>query len=1284
MKNRQLKESVSLRQNVISVIFLPLLVLLPQLLPAQNTPYYSITNGNWGTPSTWSNISHSGAPSSTAPGSGCNVFIGDGSGYNHTVTLAAGNARCDSLTLSAGSTLDLVSFTGNNFGVVTTNSQGKLRITTGASTAEFPAGTFTAFLGNTGGEVEYYSTAKKFTLPIITASPTSASINSYNYLTLTLAAGKNISMGNSNLAIWHDMTIQSENASTSCELNNAAVSSLTIHDDLLINSGSLLFMNWNSYVMTMIVDSNLIIAPGGTFTVDNNGSGADNTLTIGGNLVNNGTFDMSAEQAFRAYPVIFTGSSNNSISGSGATTDFFALQVDKGNSASSVLDITSSAFTFSNNDNPLTLVNGTFRLSSVLNVTVAADTFRVPSTCRLSANGGTISISPAGTNEDDVFLYGTLEVLNGIIKTGDSTLNFNNDIIYSTSGTPAVVCSGGKLFVNGQIRRSASMGAGSLSYSQSGTSAVTIFGKNAQSGYAQLEVVNSGSSFNMSGGTLIIVKGLSTTVSDVLITPSASNVSGGTLIFGTSATGTTNQSNTFTLESAVPLYNITVTGTNDPKTVTQQTYAHTLGGNLLIQPTSSFLANSLDLNISGNLTNLNSSATAGTASGGYQPGSVTQTTTFEGISSNQTINGVAGNLTNFGNLSISNTSADGKVTIVPNTAIRILGDLTIDAAGTMEASGSDTLTVCGQWTNNGNFLHSDFITRFDGTTLVTGSSVTTFHDALITGSHTLTGPPSGTMQIDNDFTNNGTFQHNSGTLAFTGIIQEITGASSNLFNNLTIASSSNTTMVTAGQELIGVLLCNGTLNADEKLTLLSMVSQTALIDGAGEGEVNGTITMQRYLPSGFGYKYFSSPFQDATVAAFSDDMDLTASFPTFYTYLEEDTASGWDIYTEIGNPLVPLRGYAVNFGPLPEAKTVDISGAVSNGQQSAVTLYNNNESFTLGFNLLGNPYPSPIDWDANEGWTKTNIDNALYYFNAGITNQYTGTYSSYVNGISSDGIADNIIASMQGFFIHVSDGTYPVTGSIQANNQIRTNNLSPIFHKFQPVSESSFIRIATCYGSYQNQRDPVVIRFTDSSGFEFDNFDDALKLMNTDPAVPNFYALTPSLLRLSIQSVAPMVAESLIRIPLGIDTKSEGIVLFELTDYSPDLIGLYLYLHDEARGIYHQLTNNQKYLVSLEARSHDNRFSLVISKTELRYTPGDDVPFYAYALSNRLYLYVDLGVYRQGTIVLHNLMGQKMFEQSVYENGQYEYTLDISPAMYVVTLHTEGFKESKKVIISSR
>ena len=124
--------------------------------------------------------------------------------------------------------------------------------------------------------------------------------------------------------------------------------------------------------------------------------------------------------------------------------------------------------------------------------------------------------------------------------------------------------------------------------------------------------------------------------------------------------------------------------------------------------------------------------------------------------------------------------------------------------------------------------------------------------------------------------------------------------------------------------------------------------------------------MQRYLSSG-GYKYFSSPFQAATVNEFADDINLAAASTTFYRYDENRLvgglpATGWVNYKVTTNVLDPLAGYAVNCGLPAVTNTVDITGVVNNGPMS-VSLYNHNQIYTNGFNLVGNPYPSPIDWD---------------------------------------------------------------------------------------------------------------------------------------------------------------------------------------------------------------------------------------------------------------------------------------------------------------------------------
>ncbi|MCK7536872.1 MAG: hypothetical protein MZV63_40895 [Marinilabiliales bacterium] len=95
-------------------------------------------------------------------------------------------------------------------------------------------------------------------------------------------------------------------------------------------------------------------------------------------------------------------------------------------------------------------------------------------------------------------------------------------------------------------------------------------------------------------------------------------------------------------------------------------------------------------------------------------------------------------------------------------------------------------------------------------------------------------------------------------------------------------------------------------------------------------------------------------------------MDLASSFPLFYRYDESRTSSGWVAYATGTLPLNPMEGYAVNFGATALPWTVDVTGVVNNGSLS-VTLYNHGNTYTDGFNLVGNPYPHQSDGVSRAG-----------------------------------------------------------------------------------------------------------------------------------------------------------------------------------------------------------------------------------------------------------------------------------------------------------------------------
>ena len=555
-------------------------------------------------------------------------------------------------------------------------------------------------------------------------------------------------------------------------------------------------------------------------------------------------------------------------------------------------------------------------------------------------------------------------------------------------------------------------------------------------------------------------------------------------------------------------------------------------------------------------------------------------------------------------------------------------------------------------------------------------------DIVIASSSSLT-VTGGTIRVHGTVHGPGLIDATAGTAEFTGTMPQAVPAgifAGDRVMNLTVSNAAGVTLGGPLNVTGTVLVQNGSLASDGYLTLVSDASGTALIDGSGAGNVTGNVTMQRYLPSRFGYRYFSSPFISSTVSEFGDDMDLASSWPMFYRYDESRTSSGWVSYSTGTSPLVPLEGYAVNFGSVDTPYTVDVTGEVNDGSVS-VTLYNNNNTYTKGFNLVGNPYPSPVDWNAS-GWTRTGIDNALYFFRTSTTDEYGGTYSSYVNGISSDGVADNIIPSMQGFFVHVSDGTYPVTGVLGATNSVRVNNQSHIFFKSSLSANRFLIRLTAAFTDDAASADPMVVYFDDDAAVAFDSELDALKLFNTDMMVTNLFSVLTDGSKLSVNAL-PQQTDSVVYVPLGLTSYRDGEVVFALRNLENLPENVRIMFRDAATGANTDLVSSGPYRVNLKAGDYPNRFALAILKstTSVEPGPGEDDLFNVYSYGQQLRATVGTVRNGEGTITVFDLGGRPVFVKKISETGRYNMDVSIKPGIYLVTYVTGNLHSTVKLAI---
>jgi hypothetical protein len=355
---------------------------------------------------------------------------------------------------------------------------------------------------------------------------------------------------------------------------------------------------------------------------------------------------------------------------------------------------------------------------------------------------------------------------------------------------------------------------------------------------------------------------------------------------------------------------------------------------------------------------------------------------------------------------------------------------------------------------------------------------------------------------------------------------------------------------------------------------------------------------------------------------------------------------------------------------------MEITGQV-NDNIGSLTLFNHDGTYTKGFNLVGNPYPSPIDWDATVA-LNTDIDDAIHFFEAS-GDEYSGAYTSYVNGVPG-GVGLNIIPSMQGFFVHVTDGSFPVTGTLSLPNSIRTKDLNPSF-KTAILDQRTILQFSLKYDGEQRKGDPFVLYFDPIATTGFDKKADALKMMNTDVMRPNLYAITPDKRQLSISGI-PAPGDTISMTLLGINTLTDGWVTLSATDITGLPSKLNLFLVDNERKIIQDLKLIPSYRFYLTQGTYNNRLQLKItnSNTPLPVFEANQL-FRLTQSGGKSMVVTNLNQGETGRLTVTNILGQKLLEVEVSSGQMVEIGSLLRSGILLVQMKSGQREQTEKTVI---
>jgi hypothetical protein len=369
-------------------------------------------------------------------------------------------------------------------------------------------------------------------------------------------------------------------------------------------------------------------------------------------------------------------------------------------------------------------------------------------------------------------------------------------------------------------------------------------------------------------------------------------------------------------------------------------------------------------------------------------------------------------------------------------------------------------------------------------------------------------------------------------------------------NNLTI----NGGVLSVGNG--GQLTVNGALTNNAGITGLVLQSNASGTGSLMHNTSDVAATIKRYITGG-QYHFASVPL---TAAA----SPTAALFIHSYLWKYDPTLPDWVKYLNEADALPVTQGYMLWY--TGANTTYSFAGNMNNGAFTAAT-----PGGVGTFNLVPNPYPSAIDWDALAGWTKTNVANATYIYN-------NTQYASYVGGVGTNG-GTNIIPAGQGYFVQASGGV----GTLAMNNDVRVHSSQAFFN--EPVINDLF-RVAV---SVNGESDETVVRFTESATASFDSQYDAAKLYGHASA-PQLYTMAADNQMLSINSLA--MTEGGVSVPLSFEFTSDGEITLQFSGVGSFSELQAIFIEDQLTGSMTNLRQHGSYSFNHLVSNDPDRFLL--------------------------------------------------------------------------------------------
>jgi hypothetical protein len=453
-----------------------------------------------------------------------------------------------------------------------------------------------------------------------------------------------------------------------------------------------------------------------------------------------------------------------------------------------------------------------------------------------------------------------------------------------------------------------------------------------------------------------------------------------------------------------------------------------------------------------------------------------------------------------------------------------------------------------------------------------------------------------------------------------------------------------------------VIVYNGVTIDYSNLYLQSDASGTASIISDNVGM---TATVEQYLtgsgnatPNGRGY-YISSPISSAksSVVSASGGNGLWS----------HDEAKG---YTEISDDVTtlnPFNGYVTRVG---KDTVITFTGTLNTGTFTKQNLTRTGTTnVKRGFHLIGNPYPSSVDWASA---TKVNLMPSIWYRTWNGSSMVFDTYNAS-SGVGTNnngnGAVTQYIPPMQAIWVRVDgDGK---TGSLTFDNSMRTD----IYHNSLKSNKTKdIVHIQVSNGK---NSDEAILVFNANAKNTFDEYD-SQKMFADNANIPQLYSLADAE-KLVINGLASVETNQVI--PLGFKTAKAGTYTISANEIE-GLAGVPVVLEDKLLHNTQDLTQTPSYTFSSDSIDNARRFVLHLKVGSE--TTESSIKQNAVSIYERHKGIVVATTETSGTIIVSDVLGRVVTTESIVGT---ETKVAVPAGVYFVKVQTDTVLETKELIV---